>query len=136
MKVAFASNDGTTLAEHFHGASGFVVVDVADGKVVSREHRSVAACAGQGECRHGGDPHHDHPAGHGQLLKTLAGVDVVVCGGMGDRAAGELEAGGIRAVIAAEPALPMEQMVAQLAQGTLRIKTPHRCCCGGGQHGH
>ena len=39
MKIGIASNDRESIAQHFGRTRGFVIADVVDGKVKSKEYR-------------------------------------------------------------------------------------------------
>ena len=90
MKIAFVTDDGITITQHFGRAGKYLVVEVEEGKEVSRDLRD----------RQGHKQHHqkgvknnhfatrDHegPAAHSKHVQMMAAIedcDVVVCGGMG-----------------------------------------------------
>jgi predicted Fe-Mo cluster-binding NifX family protein len=75
------------------------VFDVADGKVTGREVRDNTYTAhAKGECKEG-EHHHDQPHSHADIIAALHDCEVVLCGGMGWRAAEDLQAKGIRPVM-------------------------------------
>ncbi len=78
-KVAVATIDGKTLAEHFGSAPLFVVCTVENGKVVEREMRQNRL-----ECRGGSGT---RKPGCWELMESLLpDVRVVICRGMGENA--------------------------------------------------
>jgi predicted Fe-Mo cluster-binding NifX family protein len=91
MKIAFISDDGVTISQHFGRAMGYLVVDVQDGKVVHREMREK-----MGHSHFSATHQHDHAGSegahgfdadsqskHSQMITAIEDCQVVVCGGMG-----------------------------------------------------
>ena len=118
MKVAVAA-DGRDVAGHFGRCERFVVVRIEDGRVVDEEE---VACP----------PH--QPGVVPAMLRDL-GVDAVICGGIGPRAVGLLEAAGIEVFpgVAGSVADAVEHAVrGQLRPGTWMCEGGGH----GGQHGH
>jgi len=119
MKIAVASADGVSVSQHFGRSRCFIVFDVADGKVTGREVRDNTYTAhAKGECKEG-EPHHDQPHSHADVIAAMHDCQVMLCGGMGFRAAQDLQANGIRAIMI-DPSLTPDQAVAQLVAGTLK----------------
>ena len=112
MKVAIAT-DGNRVSPHFGRCAAFTLVDIEDGKPLSRELV-------------------DNP-GHapGAVPRFLQGkgVDWVVAGGMGRRAADLFDQAGIRAMTGVEG--PVDQVIEELLAGTL--EGGEELC--GGSHG-
>jgi len=89
MKIAFITNDGKTISQHFGRASHYLVVEVEDGEVNNRELREKM---GHSQFAHG-EEHHDHSQGsgmdkashskHNLMAKAISDCDVLICGGMG-----------------------------------------------------
>ena len=88
MKIAFVTDDGKTITQHFGRAGKYLVVDVEDKKEVSRELRDKFGHT------HFAKPGHDHslPPDHGsaenhqkhiQMMDAIMDCDVIICGGMG-----------------------------------------------------
>jgi len=90
MKIAFVTDDGKLITQHFGRARKYLVVEVADGKEVSRELRDKMGhmefhTAGSEKSHASGHSHND-PANHNkhvQMISAIDDCDVVVCGGMG-----------------------------------------------------
>ena len=135
MKIAVASMDGAAMSPHFGRSRCFIVFTVEDGRIAGREVRdNTFTPHAQGECQ-GGDGHHDEghhgeehsgehhhhdqPHSHAGVIAALHDCQVVVSGGMGWRAAQDLQASGIRAVMA-DPSLSPDQAAADLIAGKLR----------------
>lgn len=86
LRVAIASNDGTTVNLHFGHADRFHVYDVAPGAITFVEVRKNAPSCQPGEGR--------HPA-HLRTLESLADCQAVVVAAVGPHALGLIEASGI-----------------------------------------
>ena len=119
MKIAVASSDGVSISQHFGRSQCFIVFDVAEGKVTSREVRDNTYTAhAKGDCA-GGDHRHDQHHSHAEVIAALSDCQVVLCGGMGWRAAEDLKSNGIQALVIGLPTTP-EQAVQSYLDGTLK----------------
>ena len=99
-----------------------VVPILAPYKIASREVRDNTYTAhARGECKEG-EHHHDQPHSHADIVAALHDCQVVLCGGMGWRAAEELQANGIRPV-AVDAATAPEQAVQDFLDGELKATT-------------
>jgi predicted Fe-Mo cluster-binding NifX family protein len=119
MKIAVASTDGVSLSPHFGRSTCFIVFAARDGKVIGREVRDNTHTAfARGECS---GEHHEHGEEHSHagVVNALRDCKAVLCGGMGFRAAEELKADGVQAVVVEGEATPEEAVAAYLA-GKLR----------------
>jgi predicted Fe-Mo cluster-binding NifX family protein len=132
MKIAVAISTGGAVSTHFGRSSGFAVFDVEDNKVVGREQRTNTFTAhAQGQC--GGEGHHHTDShGHGDIVSALSDCSIVLCGGMGQRAAEDLSANGIRPFVIEGP-LTAEDAVNAFLSGRLKAAGSF-CGCSG--HGH
>jgi len=88
MRIAFVTDDGVTITQHFGRAGKYLVVEVEDGKVVSRDLRSKLEHTyfRKAEHDHKEIPDHDSPVAHSkhvQMMNAIEDCDVVICGGMG-----------------------------------------------------
>jgi len=88
MKIAFVTDDGVTITQHFGRAGKYLVVEIEKGKEVSRDLRSKLEHTyfRKKEHDHKGTPDHDSPAAHNkhvQMMNAIEDCDVVICGGMG-----------------------------------------------------
>lgn len=90
MKIAFPTNNGTTIFPHFGRATHYLVVTVEDGAETHRELREKAY--------HGTPADHSHAHGHdhGGMVSPLSDCDVLISGGMGTPAAQAVERAGVR----------------------------------------
>ena len=90
MKIAFITDDGKTISQHFGRAPFYLVVTIEDGKVTDREMRSKL-----GHNQFSNQPHIEghHGAGHGfdpashdrhlNMAQAISDCREVICGGMG-----------------------------------------------------
>jgi len=90
MKIAFVTDDGTTITQHFGRAGKYLVVEVEEGKEISRNLRDRQRHKQNHQIGvehvRGGTRDHDSPAAHSKHVQMMAAIedcDVVVCGGMG-----------------------------------------------------
>lgn len=127
MKIAVASVDGSTISPHFGRSACFLIYSDETGRLVRTEVRPNKQTAfAQGVCKGEGETHHAHDHSHAGVVDALRDCDVVLCGGMGKRAADELIAAGIRPILV-EAATPQEA-AESFAAGTLRQKASY-CLC-------
>ncbi len=105
MKIAVISDDGSSISMHFGRAQLYVVLEVEDGQVVSREVRPKV-----GHHAFGDHPHAEpHVAGHGydaasqhkhsQMAANIGDCQVLLAGGMGWGAYDSLKGYGIEPII-------------------------------------
>lgn len=88
MKIAFVTDDGITITQHFGRAGKYLVVEVVDGKEVSRELREKFGHTHfhQEGAEHQHTQDHSSPENHQkhiQMMDAIMDCDVVICGGMG-----------------------------------------------------
>jgi len=90
MRIAFVTDDGISITQHFGRAGKYLVVEIEEGKEVSRDLRSKLEHTHfrkiETEHNHSSSPDHDSPAAHSKHMQMMAAIedcDVVVCGGMG-----------------------------------------------------
>lgn len=88
MKIAFVTDDGIKITQHFGRAGKYLVIETEDGKELSRDLRDKF---GHTHFKKSGeDRNHvkDHTSSenhqkHLKMMDVIADCDVVVCGGMG-----------------------------------------------------
>ncbi|NTU80050.1 MAG: dinitrogenase iron-molybdenum cofactor biosynthesis protein [Chloroflexales bacterium] len=106
MKIAFVSDNGTTISRHFGRARQYVVVTLTEGQEVAREVRAKTGCHGHHHHGAGHDhhsdqhddhAHHDH-AHHDDMLQAIADCEVLIAGGMGTGVDQRLVAAGKRTI--------------------------------------
>ncbi|MEI6180406.1 MAG: NifB/NifX family molybdenum-iron cluster-binding protein [Chloroflexales bacterium] len=103
MKIAFVSDDGTTIHRHFGRARQYVVVTIEDGQETNRELRAKSACHGHDHTASVQDHHDD--GHHDALLAVIADCQFVVAGGMGAGMDERLRGGGITPIRTRIPAV-------------------------------
>ena len=128
MRIALPTNDGESVSPHFGRSAGFLVFEVEEGQVKSREMRpnQMQHSHDQGAC--GSHSAGQEPHSHAGILSALAGCDVVICAGMGWRAAEALKSGGIGEIAITTPR-PAEEAVAAYLAGTLDLADQGFCRC-------
>ncbi|HTQ57075.1 MAG TPA: NifB/NifX family molybdenum-iron cluster-binding protein [Bryobacteraceae bacterium] len=128
MRIAVPTNDGASISEHFGRSAGFLVFEIADGQIGRREVRRNAGQHTHGKegCGEGAKEHGAH--NHAGILSSLTDCDVVICAGMGRRAAEALESAGIATVVTTQPA-SAEEAVHQYLRGELAGAAADFCHC-------
>lgn len=113
MKIAVASEDGVAISSHFGRSRCFLVFEIQDKQITGRSLRDNTFTAhARGEC-HEGESHEHH--GHEAIVNALQDCDVVLCHGMGWRAAEELKHNGIQAFVVQGEVTPEQAVVDYLA---------------------
>jgi len=126
MKIAVASDDGIALAHHFGRSRYFLVFEVTDGHITGPEPRPNGCTpSAQGECGH--EPHGHHAHSHDALVTALKDCQVVLAGGMGRRAAMDLQAHGIQPLAVSFTGPAVEAVKAYLSGS---IQSLGAWCCG------
>ena len=127
MKIAIPTNDETSISQHFGRSAAFLIYDIEGGKVTGREVRKNGAqhAHAQGECDHSSPRHESHS--HAGILASLAGCELVICAGMGQRAADALKGGGIRILVV--PPAPAEETLRAYLAGSLSTTRDEYCHC-------
>ncbi len=127
MKIALPTNDGATISEHFGRSTSFLIFEIENGHIKGRELKANGAkhSHAPGTCDHhttGSEPH-----SHAGILAALEGCDIVICGGMGQKAAEALRSCGTQ-ILVAPPASAEDTVVAYLA-GKLTPQMERFCRC-------
>ena len=127
MKIAVASNDGIHISPHFGRSAHFIIFDIKDGAISNHTivDNTFTAHA-KGECE-SGEHHHDQPHSHATIIDALQGCEIVLCGGMGWRAAEDLMQNGIKP-IAVNPDFTAQDAVNKYIKGELTQSEPF-CSC-------
>ena len=127
MKIAVPTNDGATISEHFGRSANFLIFEIENGQIKSRELKTngMEHSHAQGACDH--HSAESKPHSHAGILAALEGCGLVICAGMGQRAAEALRNCGTQIVVA-PPASAEETVVAYLA-GKLTPQTERFCQC-------
>ena len=98
MRIAVASDDGTTISSHFGKTRGFVIFDVVDGRVIKRSYIKNTF-TGHARGLSGADHSVDR---HGPILQSLKDCKAVIAHGMGQRIYDDLRSVEIEAFIVNE----------------------------------
>jgi predicted Fe-Mo cluster-binding NifX family protein len=127
MKIAIASDDGISMASHFGRSRYFLVFEVTDGKVSGPESRPNGEAGSHEECG-SSEPHsQSHAHNHDAMARALADCQVLLAGGIGWRAAADLQARNIQPMAVAFTGSAIAAVNAYLS-GT--IKPLGAFCCG------
>jgi len=135
MKIAFASDDGKSIAAHFGHSTCFLVLTVENEKVVRSEVRNAGEKAARHKHPHGQNEGDSCQCltkavpGQQDQLSLLKDCEVVICLGIGPRAVGALRAAGIKPVVLQEATRPEEAALAY-ARGQLEscVASGSLCC--------
>jgi len=128
MRVAVPTNDGKSISEHFGRSAAFLVFEIENGQIKSREMRTNAMqhSHGKGDCDHGPEGRGQH--NHAGILSSLSDCDAVICTGMGWRAAEALKSGGIAPVLVAATGSAQQAVMAYL-KGDVTTGSRDYCRC-------
>jgi len=106
MKIAFVTDDGTTVSAHFGRATQYMVVTVEGGSVTSRAlipkpaHHSASSNHEHHEHGEGEPGHGQHGHGHAQaMLEPVMDCAMLVTRGMGQHAYEAAQAAGLEPVV-------------------------------------
>jgi predicted Fe-Mo cluster-binding NifX family protein len=106
MRIAIATDDGTTIGQHFGRARMYAVLTVQDGGITSRQIRDKPAPHWLGSrvpddtpagVDHGTDP--GAVAKHAGMFETIGDCDYLIAGGMGRGAYDHATGAGIRPIV-------------------------------------
>lgn len=100
MRIAFPTDDGTTIQRHFGRATHYAVVTIEDGAAGARELRDK-------EAHHHGSGHdHDHHShDHNAMFAPVADCQVLIAGNMGTPAYAAAQSSGLEVILTDEPAI-------------------------------
>ena len=90
MKLAFITDNGEQISRHFGRAPYYLVIELEDGKEVSREMRDkIGHRHFTNEGEHQEHEHHDGHSGmeahgkHVSMAEAIKDCEALICGGMG-----------------------------------------------------
>jgi predicted Fe-Mo cluster-binding NifX family protein len=128
MKIAIPTNDGTSISEHFGRSAAFLIFEAEDGQIKNQAMKTNGQhhSHDQGSCGHGPTEGAQHS--HQGIVSALDGCEVVICAGMGQKAADALKASGINQIVFTKPGSAQEAVASFLA-GKLEPKTESFCRC-------
>lgn len=113
-RIAVATADGVSVCDHLARSREFVVVEIAEGAVRSRDIRGRE----NGAC-----------GNHKSFLELAEGCRAVICGGIGQGAWDSLKAGGIEPVVLASGSCTIDNAVDGYIAGTLATTGERVCLC-------
>ncbi|MHB0960601.1 MAG: NifB/NifX family molybdenum-iron cluster-binding protein [Pirellulaceae bacterium] len=119
MKIAVACDDGVSVSMHFGRTSRFSIFDVNDHEILTEELRCGICPAHEGEGCEVRHAYHNHLHDYDHMISALVDCRVVVCRGMGWRAATALVRRGINPLVVLGDLAPREAAEQYIA-GTLR----------------
>jgi predicted Fe-Mo cluster-binding NifX family protein len=138
MKVAIASDDGASISQHFGRSAVWLIFDVEDGKIAGKQirpnshsHHATHGCDGRDQAA-GEHSHNEGRHSHAGLISALHDCEVILCAGMGFRAAQDLKRNGIEPFVVGRDKTP-EEAVAMYLRGELNSDAQSFCC---GRHRH
>lgn len=92
MKIAIASDDGITVCSHFGRAKGFVIAEIENGQLKSKDYLPNTFTG------HAMGMHHDeqthHYGSHANIIRALSDCKAVISHGMGKRLYDDLTQAG------------------------------------------
>ncbi len=106
MKIAFVSDNGKNVSQHFGRARYYVVVTLENDQEVNREVRDKL-----GHTHFASEPHHEEHQGqphgfdsgaqhrHVRMIESINDCEVLVVGGMGAGARQSLQTSGIHSIL-------------------------------------
>lgn len=94
MKIAVATENGSTVSQHFGRAPSYAVLTVVDGRVTDRELRPKA-----GHQAYAGGPEPPPREKHAAMVTAITDCSAVIAGGMGPGARHAIQAAGITVVL-------------------------------------
>jgi predicted Fe-Mo cluster-binding NifX family protein len=95
-KVAFVTDDGTTISAHFGRAQYYEVITINNGAITSRERISKL---NHHSFQHSEGHSHGNEHRHGQMTAPIEDCDILVARGMGMGAYNHLQAAGISVLL-------------------------------------
>lgn len=111
MKIAFATNDGKTVSQHFGRSRYFTIVTIEDKQITNEElrerHTGHHAQSHTHDHEHNHDHEHghthgntpEHDAKHDQMAMEISDCQIMICGGMGYGAYTRFMSNGINVVL-------------------------------------
>lgn len=130
MKVAIASDDQKTIANHFGRTRGFMIYEIEDGEIKSnyyRENDFTGHARGQFGHQNG------HMNKHAPVLHALADCSVVCARGMGRRVYDDLASANIQVFVVQEHML--DDAIRNYLNASLQDH-PDKSCDGDHDHDH
>jgi predicted Fe-Mo cluster-binding NifX family protein len=112
--IAIGSADGISVCGHLARSASFLILEIDDGQVISREVR----VRGDDQCGR-----------HKTFVDLMQGCRAVLCGGAGQGAVDALAKAGVQVVVLARP-MRVEDAVRGYLDGSLETTGARVCLCG------
>jgi predicted Fe-Mo cluster-binding NifX family protein len=128
VKIAVATEDGSTVAQHFGRAPKYRVLTVVNGRVTERELRPKA-----GHQTFAGGPEPTPGEKHAAMIDAVADCTAVIAGGMGPGARRAIQTAGLSVVLTG--VTDADAAAVGFATGEI-TSDPDRTCDEGGGHSH
>ncbi len=124
IKVAFVTDDGNTICQHFGRAKYYEVVTIENGNIINRERREKV-----GHHTFYGNEHHEEKHGHGhgfddhsrhkhnKMTENILDCQMLVARGMGNGAYQHLQNANIKPVITSNKTI--DEAVKEIIAGTI-----------------
>jgi len=134
MRIAIPTDDGRTVADHFGRAEYFTIVEIEDGKEISRRLSENLHAKGHGH--HGHHEHHNHHEhghgyghghthGHDEVFASTGDIQAVTAVRIGPHMFEDLKERNI-GVYLVTPNTPIDEAVSKLILGELKKIEPRR----------
>ena len=127
MKIAFITDDGKTISQHFGRAPYYLVIEVEEGVVKGQELRDKLGHRQFSDEGH----HHDQGQGsgmdpashdkHTRMSQAIRDCDILICGGMGMGAYQSMQTFGITPQVT--QIINIDQALKAYLSGDLRDET-------------
>jgi predicted Fe-Mo cluster-binding NifX family protein len=133
MKIAVATNDEQTVSGHIGRCRAFVVFEIEEGKIISKEFReNVFTSHHKPEA-----VHHEHGEGaghnHSQLIEGLKDCSALISHGGGWRVVEDLRQNNIQPIFT--DMILVDDAVRSYISGSL-VHQSELTCAGGNHHAH
>jgi len=96
MKIGIASDDQQNISQHFGRTLGFVIAEIQNGKILSKDYRKNTFSM---HMQAGGHEHGEHNHSHSSILEALSDCEAVLARGMGRRIYDDLRSADIQSFI-------------------------------------
>jgi predicted Fe-Mo cluster-binding NifX family protein len=133
LKIAFVTDDGTTISSHYGRAMYYEICTLEGTAVVHRERVPKAGHHTQGRHVHGDGHQHGHGHDHGSMISPISGCATLIARGMGMGAHTALTSMGITPILTDEHTI--DAALEKLADGSL-FNNERRLHDHGPGHGH
>jgi predicted Fe-Mo cluster-binding NifX family protein len=124
-KIAVASDDQRTIAQHFGRTKGFMIYTVEDNKITDTSYVDNTFTGHVRGHHHKHDHDHQHRHSHRGILEALKDTEVVISRGMGRRLLDDFERVGKTVFVTATETL--DDAVSQYIEGVLK-HDPEKSC--------